>query len=66
MSAPFVCFDQHIIGDDVEFLLHFALHVFAAGRAHDITQFAAQRTFVHRMADTLAGTCHDLEQQAQL
>ena len=31
VAAPFVGVDQHLVGDDVELLLHLALHVFAAG-----------------------------------
>ena len=30
VAAPFVGFDQHLVGDDVELLLHLALHVLAA------------------------------------
>ena len=62
VAAPFVGFDQGFIGDDVQLLLHFALHVFAAGGAHDVTQLA----LVHGKADALAGAGDDFQQQTQL
>ena len=62
MAAPFVGLDQHLVGDDVELLLHLALHVLAAGAA----QHAAQGALVDGVADALAGACHHFQQQAQL
>ena len=40
MPAPFVGFEQHLIGDDVEFFLHFALHIVAARTAQNPGQRA--------------------------
>jgi hypothetical protein len=62
VAAPFVGFDQHFVGDDVELFLDFALHVLALGAA----QHAAQRAFVDGVADALAGARHHFQQQAQL
>jgi hypothetical protein len=62
VAAPFVGFDQHIVGNDVEFFLHLALHVLAARRAQHI----AQGAFVDGLADALASACHHFEQQTQL
>jgi hypothetical protein len=62
VAAPFVGLDQHLVGDDVQLLLHLALHVLAAGRA----QHAAQGALVDGLADALAGAGHHFEQQAQL
>ena len=56
VTAPFVGFDQYFVGNDVEFFLHFALHVLAAGAAQDI----AQGAFVDCVTDALAGTGNDL------
>ncbi len=62
VAAPFVGFNQGFVGDDVQLFLHFALHVFAAGGAHDFAQLA----FVHGKADALAGAGNHFQQQAQL
>ena len=65
MTTPFIGFNQHIVGDDVEFFLDFTLHVFDAGRTHDIAQFATQGAFVHRMADAFTSTRNNFQQQTQ-
>lgn len=62
VAAPFVGLDQHLVGDDVQLLLDFALHVLAAGRA----QHVADGALVDGLADALAGAGHDFQQQAQL
>jgi hypothetical protein len=62
VAAPFIGFDQGFVGDDVQLFLHFTLHVFAAGCAHDV----AELTLVHGKADALAGAGHHFQQQAQL
>ncbi len=62
MSAPLVGVDQHIVGDDVELLLHFALHVAGAGGAEHVAQCA----FVHGDADAFAGAGDHFDEQAQL
>jgi len=62
VTAPLVGFDQHFVGNDVQFLLNFALHVLAVGAA----QHAAERAFVHGLADAFAGAGNHLQQQAQV
>ena len=62
VAAPFVGLDQHLVGDDVELLLHLALHVFAVGAA----QHVAERALVDGDRDVLAGARDDLDQQPQL
>ncbi len=62
VAAPFVGFNQHFVGDDVQFFLDFALDVFTFRG----TQHTAQRAFVDGQADALAGTGHHFQQQAQL
>jgi hypothetical protein len=62
MSAPLIGVDQHIVGDDVELLLHFALHVAGAGGAEHVAQCA----FVHGDADAFAGAGDHFDEQAQL
>jgi hypothetical protein len=62
VTAPFVGFEQHFVGDDVQFLLHFALHVFALGTAQHTTQSA----FVHGVADAFASARHHFKQQTQV
>ncbi|MNT80217.1 hypothetical protein D3C72_2196490 [compost metagenome] len=61
MAAPFIRFEQDLVGDDVEFFLYFALHVFRVGRAQHFTQ----RTLADGVADGLAGARDDFDQQAQ-
>ena len=61
MPAPFIRLQQQLIGDDVELLLHLALHILAVEAA----QHLAQRALRHRMADRLARARHRLDQQAQ-
>jgi hypothetical protein len=61
VAAPFVGFEQDFVGDDVQLLLHFALHVFGVGRAEHF----AQRAFADRVADGFAGARHHFDQQAQ-
>ena len=44
VAAPFVGFDQHFIGDDVQLLLDLSLHVFAVGQVRpDESQRASCR-----------------------
>ena len=62
VTAPFVGLDQHLVGDDVELLLHLALHVLATSH----TQDAGQVALAHGLADALASPRHHLEQQTQL
>src|SRR5690606_32595043 len=59
--TPFIGFQQDLVGDDIQLLLHFALHVLAARRAKHV----AQSALADRMADGLAGTRNDFDQQAQ-
>ena len=61
MAAPFVRFEQDLVGDDVEFFLYFALHVFRVGRA----QHLAQGALADGVADGLAGARDHFDQQAQ-
>ena len=61
MAAPFVGIDQHLVGDDVELLLDFALDVLALGAAHDF----AQSALVDLNRDALAGARDDFDQQTQ-
>ena len=62
MAAPFVGLNQHFVGNDIKLFLDFALHVFAAGAAHHVTE----RAFVDRAADAFAGAGDHFDQQAQL
>ncbi len=62
VAAPFVGFDQHLVGDDVQLLLDFALHVLAAGGAQHVTQSA----LVDADGDALASTGDHFDEQAQL
>jgi len=62
VTAPFVGFEQDLVGDHVEFLLHFALDVFSAHAAEDATQ----RAFGHGVADFLASTRHHFDKEAQI
>ena len=64
MAAPFVGFDQHIVGDDVQLLLDLALDVFALGLGH--AKHSSQRALVDGQADALAGPRNHLQQQPQL
>ena len=48
--------DVNFVGDDVQLLLYFALHVLAVGAA----QHAAERAFVHGLADAFAGAGNHL------
>lgn len=62
VAGPFVGFQQDLVGHHVQLLLHLALHVLGAHAA----EHAAQRALGHRMADFLAGTRHDLDEEAQV
>ncbi|MNY37801.1 hypothetical protein D3C86_1723860 [compost metagenome] len=62
MTAPFVGFEQDLVGDHVELFLHFALDVFSAHAAQNATQGA----FGHGVVDLLAGTRHHFDQEAQI
>ena len=62
MAAPFVGFEQGLVGDHIELLLHFALNVLGSGLAQD----AGQVTLAHAITDSLAGARHHLEQEPQL
>ena len=59
VACPFGRFDENFVGDDVQFLLGFALHVLAARAA----QHADQRTLVDIVCDLFAGD-HDVADQA--
>ena len=62
MAAPFVGFEEDLVGDHIEFLLHFALHVLAVQAA----QHAAEGALGHLMTDRLAGPCHDFDKETQV
>jgi hypothetical protein len=53
---------KHFVGDDVQLLLDFTLHVLAVGGS----QYAAQCALVDGQTDAFAGASDDFEQQAQL
>jgi hypothetical protein len=61
-AAPFVGLDQHLVGDDVEFLLGFALDVGRGGAA----QHAAQCAATHRVGNRFDRARHRFQQQAQV
>jgi hypothetical protein len=62
MPAPLVGLEQHLVGNDVELLLHLTLDVLAAQTA----EHTAKRAFAYRMADRLARPCHDFDQKTEL
>ena len=62
VAAPFVGFEQDFVGQNVQFLLHFALHVFSAHAAQDTAQCA----FGNGVADFLASTRHHFDKEAQI
>ncbi|MCY1534343.1 hypothetical protein D9M68_697120 [compost metagenome] len=62
MAAPLVSLQKDFVGQHVELLLHFALHVLGLHAA----EYAAQSTFGHLMADGLAGPCHHFDKEAQI
>jgi hypothetical protein len=62
VAAPLVGLEQDFIGDHVEFLLHFTLHVLAVQAA----QHAAKGALGNLMADRLAGPRHDFDKEAQV
>ncbi len=62
VAAPLVGFEEDFVGDHVELLLHFALHVFAVQAA----QHAAEGALGHLMADRLAGPRHDFDKETQV
>ncbi len=62
VTAPFVGFEQNLVGHHVQFLLHFTLHVFGAHAA----EYPAQGAFGYRVADLLARTRHYFNQKAQI
>jgi len=59
---PLVGFEQDVVGNHVQLLLHFALHVFSAHAAQNTTQ----RAFGDVVADFLARTRHHFDQEAQI
>ena len=55
MTAPFIGFNQDLIGNDVQFFLNLTLNIFNVCAAQNATQGA----FVHGMADAFAGPCNN-------
>ena len=62
VTAPFVGFKQDLVGDHIELLLHFTLHVFGAHAAQNTTQGA----FGHGVADLFASTRHHFDEETQI
>ena len=62
VTAPFIGFNQYIVGNDVEFLLDLTLYVFASSRAHDIAKLTAQCAFVDGMANAFASASYHFKQ----
>ena len=62
VAAVLVGFEQDFVGDHIQLLLGFALHVAGAGRA----EHAGKGPLVDAVRDRLAGAGHDFEQQTQL
>ena len=62
VAAPLVGFEQDLVGDHVELLLHLALYVLAVQAA----QHAAEGAFGHLVADGLASPCHNFDKEAQI
>ncbi|MNE63131.1 hypothetical protein D3C80_1584620 [compost metagenome] len=62
MTAPLVGFQEDFVGQHVELLLHFALHVLGFHAA----EHATQGTLGHLMADGLAGPRHHFDKETQI
>ena len=62
LPAPQIGFQQRVVGDHVQLLLGFPLHVLGA----HITQIVVQGPLADGLADALAGAGHHFQQQAQL
>src|SRR5690606_33798283 len=62
VAAPFIGLEEDLVGEHVQFFLHFALNVFAL----QASQYAAERAFADMMADCLAGARHNFDEQAHV
>ena len=62
LPTPQIGFQQRVVGDHVQLLLGFPLHVLGA----HVTQIVVQGSLADGLADALAGAGHHFQQQAQL
>ena len=62
VAAPFVGIKQNFVGDDIQLLLDFTLHVIRSGAAHGIAKVA----LTNCDGNSFTGTRNDFDQQAQI
>ena len=62
MAAPLIGIQQNFVGDHIQLLLYFTLHVIGAGSAHSITEVALANGY----GNGLAGTGDDFDEQTQV